>query len=59
MRVGRLSEKSTHKIRVQTYNMDHTKEACVTALPSLVTESQKYAKSWIIEETSIIHGKIK
>ena len=59
MRVGRLSEKSTQKIRVQTYNMDHTREACVTALSSLVTESQKYAKSWIIEETSIIHGKIK
>ena len=25
--------------------MDYTRKACVTALPNLVTESQKYAKS--------------
>ena len=43
MRVGLLSEKSTHKTRMQT--MDYTRKACVTALPNLVTESQKYAKS--------------
>ena len=43
MRVGRLSEKPTHKIRMQT--MDYTRKACVTALPNLVTESQKYEKS--------------
>ena len=36
---------STHKIRMQTCNMDHTRKACVTALPNMVNESQKYAKS--------------
>ena len=45
MKVGRLPKKSTHKVRMQTYNMDHTKKACVTALPDLVTKSKKYAKS--------------
>ena len=45
MRDDRLSEKFKHKVRMQTYNMDHTRKACVTALPNFVTEAQKYEKS--------------